>query len=332
MDLPSKEEILGTWRALSGQTEQEGWRTIVLVPEGVCALRAGRCFPGNEEGLLVRFGVGGMGPLSGLPAATGFKVEKIRLGENEEWLALVRQPGGNLDLFATVVVDLVSALLQCPIQDGRQLLNVFMKRLRAWMSFMKKGASVLGPEAELGLVGELHCMSILLATGCPAESVVESWIGPMDGLQDFQPGHGAIEVKSTLAKAGFPASILSLEQLDDSVRKPLFLYACRFSVDPAGVSLPARIASLKEQMDEATAVAFGFALLHAGYLDAHADSYTRQFFEVSARYMLVDEKFPRLIAGNVPEGVVWAKYEIDLDAIEATLYPAGTVIEMIGMN
>lgn len=332
MDLPSRDDILGTWRALSGQSEQEGWRTILLVPEGACALRAGRCFPGNEEGLLIRFGEGSIGSLNGLPAATGFRVEKIRLGENEDWLALVRQPGGNLDLFATVVMDLVSALLQSPVQDGRQLLNVFMKRLRAWMSFMKKGACVLSPEAELGLVGELHCMSILLEAGCPAECLVESWVGPMDGLQDFHLGHGAVEVKSTLAKDGFLASILSLEQLDDSVRSPLFLCACRFSVDQDGASLPARIAALKEQMDEATAFSFELSLLHAGYLEAHSDAYTRRFFGVSTRYMLVDGKFPRLTSGNVPAGVVCARYEIDLDAIEATLCLSGTVVEMIGMN
>ena len=332
MDLLSKEDILGTWRALSGESSEKGWRTILLVSEGVCTLRAGRCFPGNEEGLLARFGEGIIGPLNGLPAATGFKVKKIRLGENEEWLALIRQPGGNLDLFATVVTDLASTLLQSSTQDGRYLLNVFMKRLRAWMSFMQKGASMLSPEAELGLVGELECMSTLLAAGYPAESVVEGWTGPMDGLQDFQLGLGAIEVKSTLARDGFSASILSLEQLDDSMRKPLFLCACRFSVDPSGTSLPVRIASLKAQMDEATAVVFGFSLLHAGYLDAHADYYTRQFFEVSTRYILVDETFPRLTAGNVPAGVVRAKYEINLDAIESASYPVGTAIEMIGMN
>ncbi|EKP0247193.1 MULTISPECIES: MZA anti-phage system associated PD-(D/E)XK motif protein MzaD [Aeromonas] len=333
MDLLSKEDILGTWRALSGVSNEDVWRTILLVPEGVCTLRAGRCFPGNEEGLLVRFGNGYIGSLHGLPAATGFTFKKIKLGNNnEEWLALVRQPGGNLDLFATVVTDLVAVLLGSSILDGRQLLNIFMKRLRAWMSFMKKGATMLGPEAELGLVGELQCMSTLLAAGCSAESVVEGWTGPMDGLQDFQLGHGAIEVKSTLAKDGFSASILSLEQLDDSVRKPLFLCACRFSVDPSGVSLPVRIASLKEQMDEATAVVFGFALLHAGYLDAHADLYTRQFVEVSTRYMLIDETFPRLTGGNVPVGVVRAKYEIELDAIDAKECLADAAIEMIGMN
>ncbi|MGL5755341.1 MAG: MZA anti-phage system associated PD-(D/E)XK motif protein MzaD [Paraclostridium sp.] len=332
MDLLSKEAILGTWRALSGVSNEDVWRTILLVPEGVCTLRAGRCFPGNEEGLLVRFCDGNIGSLHELPAATGFKVKKIKLGNNEEWLALVRQPGGNLDLFATVVTDLVEVLLSSSILDGRQLLNVFMKRLRAWMSFMKKGASMLGPEAELGLVGELQCMSTLLAAGCPAESVVEGWAGPMDGLQDFQLGHGAIEVKSTLARDGFSAAILSLEQLDDSVRKPLFLCACRFSVDPSGVSLPVRIASLKEQMDEATAVAFDFALLHAGFIDAHADLYTRQFVDVSTHYMLIDETFPRLTGGNVPVGVVRAKYEIELDAIEAKEYLADAAIEMIGIN
>lgn len=331
MVLPNKEEILGTWSALSGSAEGDGWRSIALVSGGGCGLRAGRCFPGNEETLLVQFGDAILPVAQGWPMATGFKLERAHLQEQGEWLALVRQPSGSLDLFAMVVMDLVSTLLQSKNDEGKHLLHLFMTRLRAWMDFMKKGRQFLGPEAELGLIGELHCMTLLLDAGAPVPVLLDCWKGPEDGLQDFLLGNGAVEVKSTLAKEGFPATILSLEQLDDGLRQPIFLCACQFSIESSGQSLPEYIAALRCRMDEATAVSFGFSLLQAGYLDAHADRYVRRFHEVRTRFLLVDESFPRLTHGNVPLGITWAKYTVDLDAVEAPAYQAAKIIEMTGV-
>lgn len=335
MALPTREEIAAAWRALSGDSEGEGWRSIGISSQGVGRLLAARHFPGNEEALLVGFETITLPQPSQLPQGKGFKVERTSLGEPNgagKWLALVRQPQGSLELFSRMVADIVATLASNASSDEIRLFQLFLGRIRAWQDFMTKGHEGLGPEAELGLVGELECLSVLLDAGLPMHLVLDGWMGPQDGLQDFELGSGAIEVKSTLAVDGFPATIMSLEQLDDAVRQPLFVCGCRFTVESAGQSLPQRVSILRERLsiDASASASFDNRLLHAGYLDVHAGHYSRSFLACSVSLWLVDEAFPRLIPGNVPAGVRRARYEIDLEVMQGRQVSIGTAIEMIG--
>ena len=144
---------------------------------------------------------------------------------------------------------------------------------------------------------------------------LDSWIGPLDGLQDFELGTGAVEVKATLSAQGFPAKIGSLEQLDDSVRKPLFVAGVRLSQRESGRNLPEIAESVREKLtgDAAAVSLFADRLLAAGYPQSHADRYPRRFAAEGMRVIEVGEAFPRLTPGNVPCGVRKAIYEIDFD-------------------
>jgi hypothetical protein len=159
-------------------------------------------------------------------------------------------------------------------------------------------------------------------------------VGPLDGVQDFEIGAGAVEVKATLAAAGFPAKIGSLEQLDDSARQPLFVVAARFKQVESGENLP-EFADAARTVVKGNAEAerlLGERLLAAGYIDSHADRYTRRFANAGARVIEVSAKFPRLTHGTVPLGVTKAMYEIDLDkapgesvGLEAALKKLGAI-------
>ena len=54
-------------------------------------------------------------------------------------------------------------------------------------------------------------------------------------------------------------------------------------------------------------------LVAAGYFDVNADRYPRRFVSAGTRVVEVTGDFPRLTHGRVPEGIMRAKYEIDLD-------------------
>lgn len=333
MALAIREEITAVWRALSGGSDGDGWRSIAISGLSGNRLMAARHFPSNDEALLVGFTSITLPQPGQLPHGSGFRVERAELDSPGKWLALVRQPQGSLDLFSRMVADIVATLADNASSNEPRLFQIFLGRIRGWQQFMKKGGEGLGPEAELGLVGELQCLEILLHTGVPAHLVLEGWMGPLDGLQDYELGNGAIEVKSTLAIEGFPATILSLEQLDDAVRQPLFVCGCRFTADAAGLSLPERIVAMRERLsiDTSALALFENAMLHSGYLDAHADHYTRHFSANSIYFKLVDGAFPRLIPGSVPAGVRRARYEIDLDAVVGKSFSVNEVIEMIGI-
>jgi len=231
-----------------------------------------------------------------------------------------------------MVADVAHAMDAESSADETRLLRVFLGRIRAWQEFMRKGAQALSPESEIGLAGELTLLRAIIDAGLPLASAIESWVGPLDGVRDFEMGTGSLEVKATLSAVGFPAKIGSLEQLDDSARQPLFLAGARLRQTDNGQSLPELVADMRD-------VVAGYAepvrllserLIAAGYFDAHADRYVRRFALADIRVVEVKDDFPRLTPGSVPLGVTKATYEIDLDKVLGPSIPTADALKKLG--
>jgi hypothetical protein len=329
-------EILGTWRALPGNASMPGWRAIDLLQSGTCRVKAARHAPGNEEAILIGFSKAKMAPTSQLPQGQGFRMERAALGETAgeyQWLAMVRQSAGSIELFASVVTDvcgLINSSDSCPEELLYQRL---LGRIRGWQEFMRKGREGLSVEAELGLVGELCLLHCLLDECVPLFSAVDGWKGPLDGLHDFQLGTGSIEVKSTMATEGFPVRIASLEQLDGSQCPPLFLAALRFGSNESGITLPEYVSNtrLRLEPDPAATRLFEQALHDVGYLDMQAETYTRRFSLSEIRIHLVNSDFPRLTPFNIPTAIRRAQYELDLALLSVENHPLADVLEQLGV-
>ncbi len=174
---------------------------------------------------------------------------------------------------------------------------------------------VLRQEAETGLLGEMVVLKSLLDVGVPATFALDAWQGPLDGLQDFLVGSGAIEVKTTLSANGFPATVNSLEQLDETLRQPLFVAGVRLTLGASGLRLPEFADEIRGLLRaEPTALGtFESRLVQAGYLQAFADKYVRRFTHSGTVVLRVEGEFPRLTRMNVGARVRKARYEIDLD-------------------
>ncbi|MEH6671561.1 PD-(D/E)XK motif protein [Halopseudomonas sp.] len=312
--------VLGIWKALRDDASHIGWRVIDLMEVGPCRIKVGRYTPGNQEAILIGFSSIKTASLSHLPHGKGFRMEKVELGgysDGHQWLAVVRQPAGSLELFATVAADIARFLGFSKSQSEQLLYQQFLGRVRSWQEFMQKGREGLSPEAELGLVGELFFLELLHGEGPMLNTIIEAWKGPFHGLHDFELGYGAIEVKATLAKEGFPIRIMSLDQLDDSQHAPLYLIGMRFSVSGTGLTLPALVDRLRSSYisDTSALQIFEDALLAAGYLDLHENLYTRSFSLKETRLYLVDSEFPRLTPFNLSPAIRRAQYEVDLSII-----------------
>jgi hypothetical protein len=210
-------------------------------------------------------------------------------------------------------------------EDARRY-SAFVSRIRSWQEFMRRGTPrVLSPEAELGLIGELHILGLITEAGYPAALAVESWMGPRRGLHDFALPAGVIEVKTALENRGFPAHIASLNQLDDSVVTPIFLAAVHVTSSPSGTTLSQRIDALRAilTVDYSARADFDGRLIEAGFIDSMRDSYVRSFHISALHYFRVSEEFPRLTPSTVPRGVTKASYELDLDLV--TQPPLSTI-------
>ncbi|AUG55278.1 PD-(D/E)XK motif protein [Thalassospira marina] len=338
MALQSEFDRLQTaWRALASDGVTEGWRTIPIELLGPQRLLAGRHFPGNEEAVLVGFNSVRL-PLEGqLPQGQGFRVERIKhkiSDVSHTWIALSRQPVGSLDMFARMAEDVVGMLEVYRHVEDQVLFQLFLGRIKAWQEFMHQArAEVLGPEAETGLAGELCFLKSLLETGLPATTVLDGWHGPLNGLHDFLFGLGAIEVKSTVATLGFPATIGSLEQLDASLVTPLFLAGVRLVLDPGGMTLPAIIDDILRELEDKPEARgkFESLVLRTGFLRAFSDRYRRRFALADIRILLIDGAFPALTRNNVNPVIRKVRYELDLDLVSASDVGMDCAFEQLGV-
>ena len=336
MARPSKDFLLA-WSSLSGDDAEPGWRSISLPPSGLLDVRAGRRSPDNAEAVLVGFPTAKIPAADKLPEGQGFSVERVDLeGAGKLWIALSRKAAGSAELFAAMACDVIGALDDAAASgaDEARLARVCIGRVGAWQEFMRKGTQALSPEAEIGLVGELVLLGAIIDAGVAAAQATESWVGPLDGVQDFEIGTGALEAKATLSAKGFPAKIGSLEQLDDSVRQPLFVAGARFRQVESGQNLPEFIAAMRAKVhDNAEATRLlAERLLAAGYIDAHEGRYPRRFVLGDIRVVMVGENFPRLTQGKVHSGITRAMYEIDLDRAPGDNVGVDAALKQLGAN
>lgn len=328
------EDIELAWDSLRDSADASGWRSISIARVGTCSLRVGLRFPEKNEALLVNFSSSAMPIGEKLPDGQGFAVSRVESSEDGlTWLALTRSSHGSLELFTAMVADVSHAMEIESDFEEEQLLKVFLGRIRAWQEFMRKGAQALSPESEIGLVGELTVLRAVIDAGVSPASAIESWVGPLDGVQDFELGTGSLEVKTTLSVTGFPAKIGSLEQLDDSIRQPLFLAGARLRQSEAGKRLPELVAEMHDVTagEVEAARLLSERLIAAGYFDAHADRYHRRFTLYDIRVVEVKDCFPRLTLGNVPLGIMKATYEIDLDKAWGPSISVADTVKKLGV-
>lgn len=322
------------WKSLAETSEKLGWRTIPVTSAGVCTMMAGRRFPSNEESLLSYFPLAKIPVAEKLPESLGFIVERVDpYSDGTTWLALTRKESGSVELFSSMVSDVVGAMDAVNFSESERLLRVFLGRVRAWQEFMRKGAQTLSPEAEIGLMGELLILQKIIDAGVQPALVLESWVGPIDGVQDFEIGTGAIEVKATISTVGFLAKIGSLEQLDDSLRQPLFVAGARFNQTNAGITLPDFIDALRLSLKEDVEAIrlLDEKLLAAGYFDSQADRYSRGFISVDIRFLEVKVGFPRIIQGSVPNEIKRVSYDIDLERVSEENLDLVEVLKKLGV-
>jgi hypothetical protein len=233
------------------------------------------------------------------------------------------------DLFDSLANDLARRVTSAEKSPAAQI-TALLGGVARWQKFLSARAEGLSEEAQRGLYGELHFLrgSLLL---CFADDVaVAAWQGHQAAHQDFLLPTGAVEVKTTIAKAPHIVRITSERQLDDAGLPALYLHHLALAVrDGAGETLPQMVASMRARFekDNETAEQFEDALLAAGYFDAHAWCYEEHGYSVrETNDFAVKRGFPRLTEATIPSGVGDAHYALSLDACRAFQIPANSLV------
>jgi hypothetical protein len=273
-----------------------------------------------------------------LPQGNGFIVSWGQISYERStaklWLLLSRRPEASLEIFTAMAEDILSSMIHKHFDSDYDILFTFIERISAWQNFMGRGTDLtLSPEAELGLLGELQVIMCLFEAGMNPEFVMKHWTGPCNGLHDFTIGHGAIEVKSTVARGNFPAKIISLEQLDNMAVNPLFLAAIRFDMNQQGLTLPEYVDFVKSKLTKnAQALAlFDLRLIEAGFITL-GSRYHRKYTLKGIDLFEISDTFPKLTRLTVPKEIVDVRYTIDLELFSGPRSDWQQVTEKIGMS
>ncbi|WP_417628271.1 PD-(D/E)XK motif protein [Pararhodobacter aggregans] len=329
----SEEGLARTWRALK-DIEGEDWALSPLHVNGAVVFHAGRNFPGSREAIVVDFPAGTIKTTDRLPGGGGFdvlRVSELTGAQGREAIALVRLLDGSHELFALMAVNVLRHLENLRRGTARATLDAFVVRVREWQEFMaNQRRRPLSVEKQAGLMGELLMLDTLISHSGSVLVALDSWQGPLRAAQDFHIDSGAIEVKSTAKAQGFLARINSIDQLDTD-RWPLFLCATRFVEDEAGETLTQCVQRLRGVM-EGTGVRrqYDALLLLSGYMDDHADRYTRSLLAGELMCFRVEEDFPCLRRATLPAQIRNAQYDLDIEGLGQDPQSIATMLENFG--
>lgn len=253
-----------------------------------------------------------------LPRAHGIEVTSHRLQSGRVRLAAKLIDRRAADVFTVLVDDVVAEVATATSEQG--CVEQALRRIRHWQEFLQKhGLEGLTAEQQLGLFGEVSFLKDQLLQRLDPDVAVGSWVGPTGANQDFQLPGSAFEVKSSIAAPHLRIRISNIRQLDDTGVGTLIL--THLVLDSrlggaGGVSLRGVVDELRERLrsrsDSALSM-FESRLQTCGYLDVHADRYdVVRYTPRSMSHFHVREGFPRLLEGELPNGIGDVTYSIQV--------------------
>ncbi|TAE86686.1 MAG: PD-(D/E)XK motif protein [Bacteroidetes bacterium] len=237
--------------------------------------------------------------------------------QNQEFIKFTQSIPNTENIFESVISDICENVVR--LQNKKNLTAALTKVLNEWKVFFEKQQNeILSISSQKGLVGELHFLRDYLFQKYSFTDSLFYWTGSDKTNHDFQIKNIAVEVKTTSSKQHKKFVISSERQLDSTGLEHLYLslFALNLHSNMPERTLPELIGEIYTQLQEDPFATFQFQIKLAkyGYNEIHAEKYTTGFSLFEMRFFEVIEGFPRLLQGNLPDGVGDLKYSIVVSA------------------
>lgn len=217
-------------------------------------------------------------------------------------------------LFYTFCDDLIEQTRDLTDEKGGY--NTIVVRFHQWKKmFVSSKKDFLNEAQIMGLIGELLFLRDQLSKRIGLPEALRSWSGQELTHKDFSYGDTWSEVK-TIRRSSQVVHISSLEQLDSEHDGELAVYALeKMSTEYNGITLNKLIVDIRNRFsDSDDRDLFMSKVALQGY--EYHNYYDDFVFElIYCKNFRVSEDFPKLIPGDVPEAVLKATYDIDLNKI-----------------
>lgn len=274
-------------------------------------------------------------PLTRLPHLKGIELKVQSSGnENKASLMLRLLDSEKRDIFFELCQDIMGSAMQAASEQDAVARTV--TRTWRWHYLLRGGTGLLSSEEQIGLIGELTLLESVFVPHCGPNKAVNSWRGPLGGVQDFSVGSLRVEAKARGQKRSSELHISSEHQLEVPVGGTLFLSVGIFeptndedSLGNTVTEVALRVRQLIASLDAGALPKFD-ALLAAAGLDLSDDYVAWKWREKQRSVFIVREGFPRIVPGNLPPGVTGVRYGLSLPGCGEFLVPISTLTDALG--
>ena len=204
------------------------------------------------------------------------------------------------------------------LKDPRDGYRAVTTRFFQWKKMFVLSRNTFLTEPEImGLIGEILFLKNILSKEIGLSAALKSWSGQELTHKDFSCDDRWYEVK-TINRGNPNVRISSLEQLDSEKDGELIVFSMeKMSAAYNGVTLNKLILETRQMfLSREESDDFLAKVALQGY--EYNNYYDDFVFEVSnvMRYA-VGSSFPKLTAGNVPQAIAKANYDISLSEIQS---------------
>jgi len=217
-------------------------------------------------------------------------------------------------LFYTFCDDLIEQTRDLTDEKGGY--NAIVVRFHQWKKmFVSSKKDFLNEAQIMGLIGELLFLRDQLSKRIGLPEALRSWSGQELTHKDFSYGDTWSEVK-TIRRSSQVVHISSLEQLDSEHDGELAVYALeKMSTEYNGITLNKLIVDIRNRFsDSDDRDLFMSKVALQGY--EYHNYYDDFVFElIYSKNFRVSDGFPKLTPGDIPEAILKATYDIDLNKI-----------------
>jgi len=197
--------------------------------------------------------------------------------------------------------------------------TILLRVLESWAElFRRRLEDGISKEEVVGLFGELLLLEELIQEDVTSlETLIDGWRGPDGDARDIGIGGVRIEVKTQRSTAAMKLRISSLEQLNDR-GDSVFIVLWRISASDKGRSVLEVAQTVLDLLRTSPLATLEFErkIALTGMEDGSSYCHDRYDDDEKVIYS-VSHGFPRLVPGNVPDGVVAAQYEVAGPSLEA---------------
>jgi hypothetical protein len=216
------------------------------------------------------------------------KIDRLNI-DGETCLRVTTRSQPLFEEFYTLLTEIADSVQL----EKKTPLAAIQSRLESWVALLQS-ISVMTPEKQLGLLGELWLLDRMIALR--GGEALATWVGPLAEPHDFRLDKKEFEVKSTRNRERIHI-INALDQLLPSLNHDLYILSLQFEPANGDLSLKGMVARIRNSLAQIGGVRDFDRLLEdrCGYRDDDDDHYGSSY-QLRSKPLLVavDEGCPRI--------------------------------------